>query len=161
MGEINGIPIYSIFSLLTETLITIGIFYVFYVAYTENRFMHKLAGGILAYEILFNISYMASRFWTHVDPDDHVDSPFHIGVAIFHGTWSLTMFIALLVFMYFAWKNYDKGINYFKEHNRLTTTFIVAWTIAILSGYLFFYEGYFSPEELHHRELLTASSTQD
>jgi len=150
---LTGIPWYSIFTLFTETVITVGIFYAFYIAYTQNRFLKKLVGFILAYEILFNISYMASRLMTHIDPEDHVDSPFHVAIAIFHGTFALLMFISLLVFMYFAWKGYERGENFFLVHKKLFWTFIVAWMIAILSGYTFFYEAYFSPEELHHRSL--------
>ena len=159
MGTLQGIPLYSIFTLFTEAIITVGIFYCFYIAYTQNRFLKKFVAVILAYEIFFNISYMASRLMTHIDPSDHVDSPFHIAIAIFHGTFALLMFIALLVFMYFAWKGYDRGENYFVIHKKLLWTFIAAWMVAILSGFLFFYEAYFSPEELHHRALLSQNLT--
>ena len=151
--EISGIPVYSIITLCTETVITVCLLYVIYTAYTTGRLVRWLLGSILTFETLFNISYMASRIMTHVDPPDHVDSAFHIGVAIFHGIFALTMFIALLVFMFFAWRAYARGENYFKNHNNLTYIFICAWLVALFSGFLFFYEAYFSPEEVHHRTL--------
>ena len=115
--------------------------------------MRWLLGSILTFETLFNISYMTSRLLTHVDPPDHTDSALHIGVAIFHGIFALAMFLALLVFMFFAWRGYGRGENYFKARRKLTFIFIGAWLVALFSGYFFFYEAYFSPEELHHRAL--------
>lgn len=153
----DGIPLYSIVTLCTETVVTVCLLYVIYTGYTKGILVRWLLGTILTFETLFNISYMASRFLTHVDPPDHKDSAFHIGVAIFHGIFALTMFIALLVFMFFAWRGYGRGENYFKDHKKPTITFVIAWMVAIFSGYFFFYEAYFSPEELHHREILKQS----
>lgn len=150
----NGIPLYSTFTLGTETLITICIFYVFYRAYFYNTFPHILAGIVLGYEILFNISYMVSRVVTHVDSTAPPHSGFHIAVAIFHGSFALLMFVLLLMYMFFAWRAYDKGINYFELHKKLTIAFLIAWMIAILSGFLFYYEAYLDPGEILTRQEL-------
>jgi heme A synthase len=139
-----NIPWFSTFTLCTEILVTAGLFYVFYFAYAKNIFSYKTAGVVLAYEILFNITYMAKRFFTHVDNAIIPHSSFYIALAIFHGTFSLLMFILLVIFMFFAWKNYGRGINYFKEHRRMTIVFLVSWIIAVLSGVLFYYVAYFS-----------------
>ena len=150
---IDGIPAYSIITLCTELVVTICLLYVIYTAYTSGLLIRWLLGSILSFETLFNISYMASRLSTHVDPPDYVDSGFHIAVAIFHGTFALVMFIALLVFMFFAWRGYGRGENYFENHSTLTKIFVGAWLIALFSGFLFFYEAYFSPEEVQYRAL--------
>lgn len=141
----ENIPWFSTFTLFTEVLVTAGLFYVFYSGYFKNKFPFRLTAAVLAYEALFNISYMTYRAFTHVDSTAHPHSPLHIGVAIFHGTFSLLMFILLIIFMIVAWKSYARGANYFQEHKRLTIIFLAAWMVAILSGILFYYEAYLGP----------------
>ncbi|KKU52049.1 MAG: hypothetical protein A3A28_03680 [Candidatus Sungbacteria bacterium RIFCSPLOWO2_01_FULL_47_32] len=148
----NGIPWYSTFTLGTELLVTLGVFYIIYSAYRKNVFPFALTAFVLSYEILFNISYMVYRTFSHQESASHVDSSFHIAVAIFHGIFSLLMFISLVVFMAIAWKKYRAGINFFREHSTLTKVFLVSWLIAVLSGALFYYEAYFSPEEIQVRQ---------
>ena len=148
----QNIPWFSTFTLVTETFVTIGVLYILYSGYYKNKFLTKLAAVTLSYETLFNISYMAYRALTHDDDTAHPDSAFHIGLAIFHGTFALLMFVALVIFMYFAWKNYKAGINFFQKYKKLTLVFLIAWMIAVLSGFLFYYEAYFSPEEIQTRQ---------
>lgn len=135
------IPFFSTFTLFTELLVTCSILYIFYQAYRYNRFLYTLTGFTLAYEILFNISYMASRALEHQNPSQ-LEAPFTIALAIFHGTFSLLMFILLLIFMGLAWKNYRTGVNYFALHKTLTKTFVVLWLIAVASGFVFYYVSY-------------------
>ena len=153
----NGIPWFSTFTLFTELAVTALILYVFYSAYYRNRFPFSVAAIALGYETLFNISYMTYRAFTHVEASNHTDSPFHIAVAIFHGTFSLLMFILLVIFMILAWKKYREGVNYFQLHKKLTIAFLIAWFVAIASGFLFYYEAYFSPEELTLRNKTAAA----
>ena|ERR1051326_710928 len=147
----QNIPWFSTFTLITETLVTVSVIYILYQGFYKNRFLTTLAAVTLGYETLFNISYMAYRALTHVDSTAYPDSPFHIALAIFHGSFSLLMFVLLLIFMFFAWKSYKKGINFFQQHKKLTLIFLIAWLIAIFSGFLFYYEAYFSPEEIMTR----------
>jgi hypothetical protein len=118
--------------------------YTFYSGYKNNKFPYALTGVTLSYEILFNISYMASRELGPHNPSK-LGPPFEVGLAIFHGTFSLLMFLLLLILMFFAWKNYKKGINFFHEHKNLTVTFIICWLVAVFSGYLFYYQAYLRP----------------
>ena len=148
----TAIPWFSTFTLFTEIIVTGAVLYVIYSGYAKNRFPSRIAAAALSYEILFNISYMASRLVTHEDSKQYPDSPFHIALAIFHGSFSLLMFILLLVFMFFAWKGYRRGENFFRVRRKLTIIFIVSWMIAVLSGFLFYYEAYFSPEEIRTRQ---------
>jgi len=144
----QNIPWFSTFTLLTEALVTASVLYILYSGYYKNRFPAQLTAVTLLYETLFNISYMSYRALSHVDNSTHPDSSFHIALAIFHGTFSLFMFIALIIFMYFAWKNYKNGINFFQKFKKLTLVFLIAWLIAVVSGFAFYYEAYFSPEEI-------------
>lgn len=138
---IKSPPIYSTVALFAEFVISAIIYYTIYLGYKRNIFHVKLVTLTLLYETIFNISYMISR----VSPDTKigkVESPFVIGLAITHGILSLIMFISLIVFFIAAWKKYSKGINYFKEHKALAIFFLIFWTLAILSGALFYFMQY-------------------
>lgn len=129
-------PFQSTFTLFAELVITGIVLYIFYAAYTRKRFPRGLVVFALAYEIVFNISYMVSRMITHA-ASSH-DTPFEIGLAAFHGTLSLVMFISLIAFLVVAWRNYARGINYFREHTKLTIVFLIFWLVSVLSGVLFY-----------------------
>ena len=138
-------PLFSTFTLFTELLVTVSILYTFYISYKHNKFPKKLVFITLAYEIIFNISYMSYRALIHeAEIGAHAHTTFHIAVAAFHGIFSLSMFIALIIFFIIAWRKYGKGINYFKEHKYITFSFIVLWMIAIFSGLLFYFLAYFT-----------------
>ena len=140
MGSFIIHKLFSIFSLITELLVTASVFYIIYRAYHGGGFMRGFAFAVLAYEILFNISYMLSRVLRHLPEHPHEQhEPFVVGVAIFHGLFSPVMFAALLVFFIRAAIVYGRGGNFFKDHPALTATFIGAWTLSIFSGVLFFF----------------------
>lgn len=134
------IPLYSTITLLAEIVISTIIFYTFYQSFRHNKFPTKLAAFALLYEIVFNITYMASRVPSHTEK---IEIPWHIALAIFHGTLSLIMFVALIVFFVFAWRKYRQGVNYFKAHTNLTILFLVFWSLSVLSGILFYFVEYF------------------
>jgi len=138
----NGIPWFSTFTLATEFVVTASILYIFYKAYKYNKFLYGFAAGVLAYEALVNVAYMARSLFDHTE-GKQIASPYYIALAAFHGIFSLLMFILLLVFMFFAWRNYKKGINYFLVHKKLTITFLASWMIAVVTGFLFYYLLYF------------------
>ena len=135
-------PLYSTITLFTEIGITCCVLFIFYSGYKKNIFPYKLAFFTLAYEILFNISYMASRMFARKEPTHY--PPLDILLAAFHGITSLIMFIALVFFIIIAWKQYKKGINYFKEHRNLTITFLFFWLVAVVSGIIFYFVQYFT-----------------
>lgn len=137
----NHIPWFSTFTLFTELLVTVSVLYIFYSGYKHGRLPYPLVAVTLAYEILFNISYMASRALGGKD-SSKLAGKWQIGLAIFHGTFSLLMFLALLVFMGIAWIKYKKGINFFQLHKTFTKIFIVLWLMAVVSGFGFYYLAY-------------------
>lgn len=132
-----NIPILSIVTLLTELVITASVYFIIWKAYRTGAFMRVLAFAILGYELLFNISYMLSRE-LGVDESAVVYNPYETGLAIFHGTFSLLMFVMLMVFFLMAARAYRRGENYFLIHPRLTWSFVLAWGVSILSGITFF-----------------------
>lgn len=133
------IPFWSVFTLVAELIVTAIVYFVIWDAYTRGTFRRALAFGVLAYELIFNITYMTSRLLsgTH-DGTAQIMTPYETGLAIFHGTFSLLMFIALIAFFLVAARRYARGEQFFREHRGLTITFSVAWGVSILSGVLFF-----------------------
>jgi heme A synthase len=134
-------PLYSTITLIAELFVSAAIYYSLYQGYKHSRFPVKLAGAALLYEIIFNISYMALQVPEHAKAA-RVESPFVIGLAIIHGTLSLLMFIALIIFFFFAWRRYRKGKNYFHNHKILTWLFLIFWTFSIISGIFFYFVEY-------------------
>ncbi len=132
-------PVLSIITLCTELVITAIIVYVFYTGYTKNHFPTAVAFFALIYETIFNISYMVYR--SIGEGAGHAESTISGGkllLAIFHGTLSLVMFLSLVVFLLLAWRKYKAGINYFREHSRITIIFLCLWALSIISGITFF-----------------------
>lgn len=134
-------PLYSTITLFVELVISSIIYYTLYQGYTRAVFPKKLASFALLYEILFNISYMVYRVPDHAK-GARLESSWIIALAIVHGVLSLIMFIALLVFFFLAWKNYKKGVNFFKIHKTMTIVFTIFWTFSVLSGILFYVAEY-------------------
>lgn len=127
-------PLLSTFSLITEIIITISIFYIFYKGYFTGVFHSKLALVTILYELIFNISYMAGRTPQATQKTASIASPF----AIFHGILSLVMFVLLIIFLLIAWTKYKKEINFFKNHTVLTIFFLIFWTLSVTSGIAFY-----------------------
>lgn len=137
-------PLLSTVTLITELAITAGVLALFYRGFKYGVFSRILALAVLSYEIIFNISYMVTRALTHDAAETVKHSPLHIGIAIFHGTFSLIMFVTLIVFLIFAWRGYARGENFFSNHKTLSIWFLVLWMIAVISGALFYYIAYFT-----------------
>lgn len=134
-------PLFSTITLLTELLVSCAVYYTIYRGYKNHKFATKLAFTALLYETFFNISYMFSRIPSHAKTAK-VTPLFLILLAIIHGTLSLIMFVALVVFFVFAWRSYRKEKNFFLEHNKLTFAFLFFWTFSIVSGILFYFLEY-------------------
>ena len=130
------IPIWSIVTLLTELIVTASVYFIIWKAYTTGIFLRYFAFAVLGYEALFNITYMSTRAAS--GQGNTVYSPYETMLAIFHGTFSLLMFAALVAFFMLATYVYARGENYFLDHKRITFSFIIAWGISILSGLVFF-----------------------
>ena len=130
------IPLWSIVTLFTELIVTTSVYFIIWKAYRTEVFLRHFAFAVLAYEALFNITYMASRAGS--GQGNAVYSPYETTLAIFHGTFSLLMFAALVGFFMIAAYAYARGENYFLLHRKLTITFVIAWGVSILSGLVFF-----------------------
>ncbi len=133
------IPLWSIVTLATELVVTASVLAIIWRAYATGRFMTMFAWWVLGYEFLFNVSYMASR---EAHAATRTLDPYLTGLAIFHGVFSLVMFLSLVIFFFVAWRRYGRGENFFAIHPRFTVLFVTAWSISILSGVLLFVQLY-------------------
>ena len=133
-------PLLSTLTLIAELFVSAIIYYSFYKGYKHGKFPVRLAGAAVLYEIIFNISYMASRMGSQTQ--SKLLPPFVVVFAIVHGTLSLIMFLALVVYFTLAWRRYRRGINYFHTHKAPTTVFLFFWTVSILSGIAFYLMDY-------------------
>jgi len=129
-------PLLSTVTLFTELGVTACVLFLFHDAYRKGVFHRKLALGVLVYEVLFNISYMAYRAVTH--PVGEAHSGWVIALAAGHGILSLVMFVALVAFLLYAWKGFGKGRNVFRERRVLMLVFLFWWLLAVGSGIAFY-----------------------
>lgn len=138
-------PLLSTFTLATEILVTTAVLYVFYRGYRYNQFPKKVALFAISYETIFNITYMAHRAATHeLEHPEATHSPLHTGLAIFHGTLSLIMFLSLIIFFSTAYRRYKTGTNFFSLHPYLSGVFLFWWFLSIGSGVALYYIAYFT-----------------
>ena len=131
-----NIPLWSVATLLTELVVTASVYFIIWKGYRTGIFLRLFAFGILTYEALFNVSYMFSRVSGVQGAVTY--SPFEIALAIFHGIFSIIMFVTLIAFFLLAARVYSRGENYFLTQKKLTIAFVAAWGISILSGIIFF-----------------------
>ncbi len=130
------IPLLSAITLAAELFVTAAVYAIIWRSYHTGAFSRWFAFAVLGYEALFDITYMVSR--EVGGQDAGALDPYTTAVAIFHGIFSLVMFVALVVFFLAAARGYKHGENYFLRHRRLTITFAYAWGLSILSGIALF-----------------------
>lgn len=134
-------PFWSTFTLVTELIVTAGVLYSIKKGYQTGQLPGKILGASLLYEVIVNISYMAHQAAEKAG-EKVAHSGLYIGLAIFHGVFSLLMFVGLLVFMLIAMRSYKKGNNFFKNHKIVTGVFLVFWLTALFSGIAFYIASY-------------------
>ncbi len=133
-------PLFSTITLITEFFVTAAVITVFWKSIKTAVFPKMLAFGTLAYEIIFNISYMV---YSSSQKETHTGAfTWKTGLAITHGILSLIMFVALIWFFANAYFKYKKGENYFQTHKKTTITFMIFWLISVFSGALLYVAEY-------------------
>ena len=121
----------SSFILVAEFFVLMLIGHIVYSGYHKGWLSSKLLFFTLAYEIVFNVGYMVIRT---ANPSSAGGSESVKLLGMFHGIFSLLMFVVAVAFFILAYRQYKKGINYFKEHKTATILFCACWIIALFSG---------------------------
>lgn len=133
-----SVPAFSTFSAISELFVTAAVFYFFSMALRRNDFRWALIGITIAFETLFNITYMASRLGQSAQAN--LPQPaWVVALLAGHGTLSLAMFLGLIAFILIAYRRHRvEGINLFATRRRLTYAFLALWTLSVLSGELIY-----------------------
>jgi len=132
------IPAFSLFSAISELLVTAGVLFVVRRNWTRRLFPFGVFLSVALFEGLVNVMYMAHRASEAASAPGHAAaSTLSTGMKIAfaaHGLLSLLAYLVFVVLGTFAHQEQDKGRWFFRERPALTWTFLVGWTISIVSG---------------------------
>lgn len=136
-------PAFSTLSAATELLVTAAVVWFFYRAFTAQDYRWGLITVAIAYETLFNITYMVMRLFQHEEGVTHQHAAWVSWFLGVHGALSLVMFIGLIAFVVWMWRRHRAGDpDPLGGRRRLAYAFLWLWGLSILSGeaiYLFYW----------------------
>ncbi len=131
------IPPFSIFSAVSELLVTAGVVYVIYRNWTKRRFPLGLFLAVAIFEAFVNVYYMATRTARAATGEDAIGAGMKLAFAG-HGLLSLLAYLVFVVLGVIAWQEQREGRFFFRERPALTWTFAVVWAISVTSGEVMF-----------------------
>ncbi len=126
-------PAFSIFSALSELFVTAGVLYLVRRNWTRRAFPGGLFLAVALFEALVNVLYMANRA-AQASASRELIAP---GLRIFyasHGLLSLLAYIAFVVLGVFAYQDQRREQWFFRDRPALMWTFLVVWSVSIVSG---------------------------
>ena len=127
------IPAFSVFSAMSELFVTAGVFFVIRRNWTRRTFPVAFFLGVALFEAFVNVMYMASRASAAAAGHDPVSRGMKIFFAV-HGLLSLLVYVGFVILGILAYQEQRRGRFFFRERPALTWTFLVLWTISIVSG---------------------------
>ncbi len=142
--NMSEIPIFSIFSAVSEIFVTLAVLYVVISNLKGKTFNHKVALVVIIFEFSVNMVYMITRMNAHSVPKDPSIIPLvpPIFFAI-HGVVSLLVFILFVVYAFLAYRDSKRGKAYFQNNPMQTYVFLALWMFSVLSGEYLFFKTYF------------------
>lgn len=134
------IPAFSIFSAVSELLVTAGVLFVVRRNWTRRRFPFAVFLSVALFEGLVNVMYMAGR--ASEASAAHAAAPvlpagMRIAFAA-HGLLSLLAYLVFVVLGTLAHQEQERGRWFFRERPALTWSFLAVWTVSIVSGEVIF-----------------------
>jgi len=127
------VPAFSIFSAISELVVTAGVIFVIRRNWQRRNFPLPVFLGVVLFEALVNVLYMSHRASQAASGTVATAAGMKLFFAI-HGMISLLAFIVFVVLGVFAYQDQKRGIYFFRERPGLTWTFLMVWTISIVSG---------------------------
>ncbi len=127
------IPPFSIFSAISELLVTAGVLYVILRNRSARRFSFPIFLTVVLFEGLVNVLYMSQR----ASQASSGAAPMAPGLRLFfalHGVVSLLAFIVFVILGVFAHQDQKRGVYFFRDRPGVTWTFLVVWIVSIVSG---------------------------
>jgi hypothetical protein len=131
------IPPFSIFSAVSELFVTAGVLYVVRRNWTRRTFPFGLFIGVVLFEALVNVLYMANRASAAAAAAPGTAEALPIEMKLFfavHGILSLVAYLVFVVLGALAHQEQRAGRWFFRDHPALTRAFLALWTVSIVSG---------------------------
>ena len=128
-----SIPPFSIFSAVSELLVTAGVLFMVRRNWTRRRFPGALFLTVALFEALVNVLYMATRSAQVSTGAQVLSTPMKLFYAG-HGMLSLLAYVVFVVLGVLAYQDQKRDRWFFAERPALTWVFLVAWTVSIVSG---------------------------
>ena len=133
---------FSAFTAISEIFVTTGVLAVVIHNYQGKGYLWRLAVGLLCFEFLVNMLYMIVRMQEHAQPTGvKAHGAAFVAFAAAHGSLSLLVFILFAICSFLARSDFRKGKFFYREHSRLTFTFIALWMLSVGSGEAIFLFG--------------------
>ena len=132
-----NIPTFSIFSAVTELFVTAGVLTIVWRNWNRLRFPFGLFLGLVLFEALVNVLYMANRASRAATGADEIATGMRVFFAA-HGILSLLAFIAFIVLGVLAYQDQRRQQWFFREFPAITWTFVTVWIVSIVSGEVIF-----------------------
>ena len=129
----SGIPAFSVFSAVSELAVTAGVVYLVRLNWTRRAFPLPLLLAVALFEALVNVVYMAQRAARASTGADVISPTMKILFAC-HGMLSLLAYLVFVILAVFAWQEQKAGRFFFRERPVLTWSFLVVWTVSVVSG---------------------------
>ena len=140
-----NIPAFSWFSAISELFVTAGVLYVVLRNWNRKPFPFPLFLAVSLFEALVNVMYMANRA-AEASAGHPVAHTISANMKIFfavHGLLSLLAYLVFVILGVFAYQEQKAGRWFFRDRPALTWTFLILWTISIVSGEAIFVMRYF------------------
>lgn len=128
-----NIPMFSIFSAISEIFVTIGLLYAILTGVRTGAIPKWLMGGVLLFELCVNVAYMTNRA-AAADQSTELSSGMKLFYAA-HGTLSLVLFVVLCVIYLLSLYGESKDQKtWFYRHPVGSWTLVFFWMISMLTG---------------------------
>lgn len=127
-------PGFSLFSALSEVLVTVGVLWIVRRNWMRRPFALGAFLALVLFEALVNVLYMASRASQAAANRGSALSPAMRAFYAGHGVLSLLAYLVFVVLGVVAWQQQRRGRFLFRLHPAWTGTFVAVWLVSVLSG---------------------------
>jgi hypothetical protein len=134
---------FATFTAISELFVTAAVLYFFWRAWKHDQHRGALLAITLTFEALVNMTYMTLRFVA--SPPELNATPAMTWLMAGHGSLSLVMFIALVVFAIESHRANRAGRNLVRESPRMAAALVAFWMLAVLSGEALYLLQFVSP----------------
>jgi uncharacterized membrane protein YozB (DUF420 family) len=138
------IPAFSIFSALSELVVTAGVLYIIRRNWTGRTFALWVFLAVALFEALVNVMYMAHRSAQVATAAEPIPPGLRLFFAL-HGMLSLLAYLVFVILGVLAYQEQRSGRFWFRDRPAVTWTFVVVWLVSVISGEVIFTVRYLMP----------------